>query len=137
MQEFFEQAINSPQLQYILENPGVAVAGATAGSIALTSFTGFAGQIQGEREIEALNEESETDEGYEKAFFDRKEELAEEIERDSALREIYNHIRHAYKSGKLGAFEDEEISIRGSDFGRVDGEYYNQKFSDEDLKYLD
>ena len=136
MQELFEQALNSPQVQYILENPKVAVSGATAGAIAAGSFVGFAGQVQGEREIDSLEEEFETDEAYEQAVFDRKEELSERIERESALREIYNHARHCYISGKLGAFEEEETRIKGSQFDTPD-EFYNQKFSDKDLEYLD
>ncbi|MFB6115684.1 MAG: hypothetical protein ABEK04_05380 [Candidatus Nanohalobium sp.] len=136
MQEFIEQAINSPQVQYLLENPDVAAAGTGAGAVALGALTGFAGQVRGEWEIEFLNEEYDDREAYEQAVLERKEELAEEIERDSALREVYNHMRHAYTSGKLGAFEEEEIRIKGSDFG-TDGEFYNQKFSDEDLEYLD
>lgn len=136
MQELLEQAINSPQLHYVLENPDVAVAAAGAGTIAAGSFTGFAGHVQGEREIDSLNEEFEDEKAYEQAVLERKKELAEDIERESAVREIYNHLRHAYASGKLGAFEEEETRIKGSDFGPVDGEYYNQKFSDEDLEYL-
>jgi hypothetical protein len=136
MQELLEQAVNSPQVQYVLENPDVAVAGATAGLIAGGSFVGFAGQAQGEREIDSLDQEFEDVEAYEQAVLERKEELAEEIERESALREIYNHLRHAYTSGKLGAFEEEETRIKGSKFDTPD-EFYNQKFSDEDLKYLD
>lgn len=137
MQEILEQAMNSPQVQYLLENPNVAVAGVTAGSIAACAFVGMYGQVKGEREIEALDREFDSVEKYEEAVLERKEELAEEIETESAVREIYNHIRHAYTSGRLGAFEQEETRIKGSNFGTVDGDFYNQKFSDEDLEYLD
>jgi hypothetical protein len=49
MQEILEQAMNSPQVQYLLENPNVAVAGVTAGSIAACAFVGMYGQVKGER----------------------------------------------------------------------------------------
>lgn len=136
MQELLEPVVNSPQVQYVLENPKVAAAGATAGSIAVGAAAGFAGQVQGEREIEQLDQEFDSEEAYEEAVLERKEELAEEIERDSFWRETYNHLRHAYTSGKLGAFEEEETRIKGSGFDTPD-EFYNQKFSDEDLEYLD
>lgn len=136
MQELLEPVVNSPQVQYVLENPMVAAAGATASSVAVGAAVGFAGQVKGEREIDHLDQQFENDEAYEDAVLERKEELAEEVERESFWRETYNHIRHAYTSGKLGAFEEEETKIKGSTLNTPD-EYYNQKFSDKDLEYLD
>ena len=136
MQELLEQAVNSPQVQYMLENPDIAVSGAFIGSIATQTAAGMAGQIKGEHEIEKLDQKHDG-EAYQEAVFSRKDELAEGIERDSALREIYNHVVHAYTSGKLGAFEEEETRIKGVDFGERGSEYYRQKFTDDDLDYLD
>lgn len=138
MQELLEQAVNNPHVQYILENPDVAVAGALAGSVPVAAAVSTAGQVQGEREIERLEQKFDSEQAYEQAVLERKEELAEEIERESAAREIYMHIVHGYTSGKLGAFEEEETRIESPRSEREeDLEFYNQKFTDEELEYLD
>ena len=136
MEELLEQAVNSPQIHYILENPEIVASKALIGSIVGGTASGLAGQIQGEREIDSLNEKHDQD-AYEDAVLSRKEELAEEVERDSAAREIYNHVFHAYTSGKLGAYEEEETRIKENDSKDSSDEFYRQKFSDEDLEYLD
>jgi len=132
MQEI-EQLVNSPQIQFLLENREITGAGAVIGLATAYAVGGQIGEWRGEKEIDSLNQEFENEELYEEAMGERKEELSQKISEESSIREIYNHFRHAYTSGKLSAFEEEQTRIENT--GK--NTYLNQKFADEDLEYLD
>lgn len=125
MIELLEQL--SPPVQQMLEDPEIAVAGATAGSIALYAFVATGGHIKGEYEI------SDLDQGE---ISERKEELAAEIETDSFLRETYNRFSKPWTDGKLSAYQSAD-ETHSTYIPEVDDpEYFNQLYTDKQLEDL-
>ncbi|MFB6214221.1 MAG: hypothetical protein ABEJ07_06725 [Candidatus Nanohaloarchaea archaeon] len=120
MQELLEPVVNNPSVRYVVENPDVAAAGATAAYIAGWSLAGQYGVFRGEKR-EASKEEENLEQ--------RREELKSDIERESAVRECFNHLLHPVKSGELSELEESSYVP-----DRDDSEY---RFSDEDLERLD
>lgn len=132
MEELFEYIVDNPVTHYAAENPRVALAAPLAALSGSLGVIGFGGKIAGDRDIKSLKNSNDL-EDVEAELESRKEELEEKIKRDSAWREMYNHVRHIYDSGKLGAYQSEIGELQYT----ADKEYHNQKFSDEDLEFLD
>lgn len=123
MIEYLEQ-LKVPAEQ-ILNNPQIAVAGAAAGSIALEAFISEAGYIQAGREIEDL-EQNEISE--------RKNELSEEIKRESFLNETYRRFSKPWTDGKLSAYEEADEDHRTYLPKVEDPEYFNQIYTQDMLE---
>jgi len=126
MLEILEQL--SPPVQQMLEDPKLAVAGATAGSIALYAFVAEGGQIKAEYELSDLNQNK---------ISERKEELASEIETDSFVKETYNRFLHPWTDGKLSAYQEADETHSTYTPKVEDPDYFNQKYTDEQLEDLD
>lgn len=115
-----------PPVQQMLEDPKVAAAGVTAGSIAVYAFVAEGAAIKAEYEVSDLSEAE---------ISERKEELAAEIETDSFLRETYNRFRKPWKDGKLSAYQ--EASDESNYRPKIeDPEYVNQIYTDNQLEEL-
>jgi len=123
MLEVLEQL--TPPVQQILEDPDLAVAGVTAGSIAVYAFVAEGGAIKAEYEISDLNQAE---------ISERREELAAEIETDSFLRETYNRFTKPWTDGKLSAYEEANETYSTYNPKVEDPEYFNQIYTDDELE---
>jgi hypothetical protein len=118
-------------IQYAIENPYVAPAAATAASTATYAVVGWFSKQKGVAEARDIDSRSE--------LVEEKDRLEGELEDESWIKGVLNHVKHPVKSGKMGGYE-EEISRRkrenGESLGYWDSkdEYHNQIFSDEQLE---
>ena len=123
MLEYLEQ-LKVPAEQ-ILNNPEIAVAGALAGSIAMEAFVSEAGYIRAEQEIEELDQNE---------IWERKDDLSDQIERDSFFHETYRRFTNPWTDGKLSAYEEADDEHRNYFPELDDPEYFNQLYTQEMLE---
>ncbi len=118
----------TPPVEQMLEDPKIAAAGVTAGSIALYAFIAEGGQIKAEYEISDMDNDQITE---------RREELSERIETDSFFKETYNRFRHPWVDGKLSAYQEADQNHSNYTPKVEDPEYFNQLYTDDQLEELD
>lgn len=126
MLELLEQL--SPPVQQMLEDPKIAAAGVTAGSIAVYAFVAEGGQFKADYEIRDLDSEQITE---------RREELEEQIETGTIYGDVYNMFRHPWTDGKLSAYQEADENHSNYTPKVEDPEYFNQLYTEEQLEELD
>lgn len=125
MLELLEQL--TPPAEKLLEDPSVATAGLTAGSIAFYTFVIAGGQLKAEYEIRGREQEY---------IAEKHKEIEEKIHSSTSTEDIYLKLRHPWLNGKLSTYENFDQSSECSEINE-NQEYFNQIYSDKKLEELD